>query len=582
MVSRWWDPGIGERDRIGVGSHHDKDQGVFNGGNPSKLGDLDWKLGKGSFMIRGRIGSKGDRISISSVFMKTSDGYQGILVVIFGCLKVKGGMFRFGNWGLREVRYGDDLNNQSLQIRSGLDLVSDDIFLIRLGISVDSSSDCVKDFVVYYTRASGKSFLCISKVLSLLKHTCKKGSNFLCFTMTQGHLMGTMGDKRNGESTRKRWFSKQVWESVLGSFKFSISSMSICFSVGLQGVFILISIVEASFGFMGILYARASIWNGFGIFSFWNWFGSGFVGILFGWLVSVQMIIYGGSGIPVQVQKDGYQGFCGHQWFCGYWIRGVLYSHRQITIRERKLILIKLGNEFCLGFFVLIKERNCGDYFCTSVILFIQVVRIPFNIRNGILWFKYGDVVIIRNLYLDCLMGLNFGDSIFWDHQLYEQYKYIRTLDNILWTKETGRGKSIYRNWKWNKRGYVGSWYSVWHETRTWFSLYSVCLHLGACHGIIILVIMEQTLWLAPLNQPQEEETWYMEKQKVCYEILFWVYGEKENFMTSDQLRCGDIEDLVRNVCHFYYQGAWFITERGHKELVCLMDGWILRASSCL
>lgn len=52
MVSRWWDPGIGERDRIGVGSHHDKDQGVFNGGNPSKLGDLDWKLGKGSFMIR--------------------------------------------------------------------------------------------------------------------------------------------------------------------------------------------------------------------------------------------------------------------------------------------------------------------------------------------------------------------------------------------------------------------------------------------------------------------------------------------------------------------------------------------------
>lgn len=79
MVSRWWDPGIGERDRIGVGSHHDKDQGVFNGGNPSKLGDLDWKLGKGSFMIRGRIGSKGDRISISSVFMKTSDGYQGSL-----------------------------------------------------------------------------------------------------------------------------------------------------------------------------------------------------------------------------------------------------------------------------------------------------------------------------------------------------------------------------------------------------------------------------------------------------------------------------------------------------------------------
>ncbi|KAJ0228973.1 hypothetical protein HA466_0320420 [Hirschfeldia incana] len=81
MVSRWWDPGIGERNRIGMGSGmgylQGMDRGVFILRYFSNLRGIDGVGGKGIDGIPSQIGSRRTRILISSPLMTKSQRNQG-------------------------------------------------------------------------------------------------------------------------------------------------------------------------------------------------------------------------------------------------------------------------------------------------------------------------------------------------------------------------------------------------------------------------------------------------------------------------------------------------------------------------
>lgn len=193
MISRWWDPGIGEEDWIGIGSHQDKDHGGINGGYLLDLGDIDYKTRKGNYRIFGRIGLMGDWIPISIVSRRRLHGYQGILAVDFWVTKIERGFTQALNFELRKVRFGWDSENHRLQNRSLCFFEFHKIYFLRFGLIMVSHSGIDKDLKMYYKRASGMISHYISfKSFFLTKSSRKKGSYFLGFTMTQGQLVGTM------------------------------------------------------------------------------------------------------------------------------------------------------------------------------------------------------------------------------------------------------------------------------------------------------------------------------------------------------------------------------------------------------
>lgn len=243
MRLKGWDPGIGFRYRNGVLYQ----QGMGLGLNLANLKGVEGFWGKEIFKIFMQSGLLGIWFAIYGDSIGKSRWAKGIFFVYTAIAESVRVLSRFGRFGIRKLSgdwisgiYGLHNNywggielkqnlfsilvnnfcpNWSVVVSSQIfsfravllgdliwgEIASIMIDVIRYGIGSDSILGEDKETWVRYIRDIVLSFLFIDLITFLaLKITTTKGFNFLWNNMSQGQLLGNMGDMRNGEGTRKR------------------------------------------------------------------------------------------------------------------------------------------------------------------------------------------------------------------------------------------------------------------------------------------------------------------------------------------------------------------------------------------
>ncbi|KAJ4869588.1 Uncharacterized protein Rs2_48848 [Raphanus sativus] len=191
MGSRWWDLGIGILQGCGLDSARGKWGGALIGRIKPIFIGLDFQSSRkieGGFCFFIQVRS---RIAIFVIIKTRLTNLKGVNVVLLGLI-----------WLLSITRIS--VQNQGSNI--GFDLIrSTQLFACRFDSYGDYFVGKIKETTVYYIKEKGMGYLNISITFySPILFSGFKGYNSLSLTMTQSQLVGSSGEKRNGEGMRKR------------------------------------------------------------------------------------------------------------------------------------------------------------------------------------------------------------------------------------------------------------------------------------------------------------------------------------------------------------------------------------------
>lgn len=188
MKSRWWDPGIGYRDRVQMDYYGEPNREGNHEGFSKDQSGIAKRQGKEIVIV---VLSE-DWLPISDFNTTQSIGYQGDNPAIP----------LFSNRGKGILRFGK-METCALWVESGRRY--EEINVITKGIVRDSFW-CTGTVIWFYYKSYSLLgvFFITFNVLSLSKLSCNKGFTVTWFLMAQGQLVGSMGTTRGGEGTRKR------------------------------------------------------------------------------------------------------------------------------------------------------------------------------------------------------------------------------------------------------------------------------------------------------------------------------------------------------------------------------------------
>ncbi|KAJ0229750.1 hypothetical protein HA466_0313600 [Hirschfeldia incana] len=212
MIWRWWDPGIDEGNQIEMGFRLESQQGMDRGfsekGILSDLGDSYGERIKGCSWIIGLIFSMENRKLVSRICTRRSHGYKGIIFVYHFFTKIERFHLRSGNKRIRFPQKSLILEGSRLRIGNIGEIDSQYIchYIFRFNLRKDFRRFPLVTVVwgsYKFDNIGIHFFICFASIILFLLFG-KKGFTFAWVIMSQSQLVGSKGDARGGEGSRKR------------------------------------------------------------------------------------------------------------------------------------------------------------------------------------------------------------------------------------------------------------------------------------------------------------------------------------------------------------------------------------------